>query len=134
LKNPGFAERVSAKLRDAWPKCLVMRLERPAVWGAVILAQQAAAPTQAAAPLLAATTSANEGGQAHADWIQWRPVSASPTEGRHPRSSRFAEMPLAEAIRLMLEEDATIPGKILAESERIEWTVRPVVRAFAEGG
>lgn len=134
LKNPGFAERVSARLRDAWPKCLVMRLERPAVWGAVILAQQAAAPTQAAAPLLAATTSANEGGQAHADWIQWRPVSASPTEGRHPRSSRFAEMPLAEAIRLMLEEDATIPGKILAESERIEWTVRRVVRAFAEGG
>jgi N-acetylmuramic acid 6-phosphate etherase len=43
-------------------------------------------------------------------------------------------MPIAEAIRLMLEEDLTIPGKILAESERIEWTIRRVVKAFAEGG
>jgi N-acetylmuramic acid 6-phosphate etherase len=43
-------------------------------------------------------------------------------------------MPIADAIRLMLEEDLTIPGKILAESERIEWTIRRVVKAFAEGG
>jgi N-acetylmuramic acid 6-phosphate etherase len=43
-------------------------------------------------------------------------------------------MPIADAIRLFLEEDATLPGKILAESERIEWTVHRVVKAFAEGG
>jgi N-acetylmuramic acid 6-phosphate etherase len=65
---------------------------------------------------------------------QWKPVAASPTEGRHPKSTHFSDMPIAEAIRLMLEEDLTIPGKILAESERIEWTIRRVVKAFAEGG
>jgi N-acetylmuramic acid 6-phosphate etherase len=43
-------------------------------------------------------------------------------------------MPLAEAIKLMLSEDATLPGKVLAESAHIEWTVNAVAQAFASGG
>jgi N-acetylmuramic acid 6-phosphate etherase len=34
----------------------------------------------------------------------------------------------------MLAEDATLPGKILAESAHVAWTVEAVTKAFASGG
>jgi N-acetylmuramic acid 6-phosphate etherase len=43
-------------------------------------------------------------------------------------------MPLDQAIQLMLAEDATLPGKILAESAHVAWTVEAVTKAFASGG
>ena len=46
----------------------------------------------------------------------------------------FSELPISDAIALMLDEDAKIPAKILEQSAFIEWTIRRVVRAFAEGG
>jgi N-acetylmuramic acid 6-phosphate etherase len=79
----------------------------------------AATPTPAPAPLATAS---------------WRPVAEAPTEGRNPKSAGFAEMPLAQAIQLMLAEDATLPGKILAESAHLAWTVEAVTKAFASGG
>lgn len=130
LKNPAFAEGVIARIRESWPNCEVTCLVEPSVRGAVEMARN---------PEVATTTlvSVNQP-KASADQVttarSWRPVSASPTELRHPKSTHFAEMPIAGAIRLMLEEDETIPAKILAESEHIEWTVREVVRAFSEGG
>ena len=88
------------------------------------MARRLAGPAPAAAsptPAPAATAS-------------WRPVANAPTEGRNPKSAGFAEMPLAEAIQLMLAEDATLPGKILAESAHVAWTVEAVTKAFASGG
>ena len=73
-------------------------------------------------------------GEPNANFASWRPVSASPTEMRNPKSAHFSEMPISDAIHLMLAEDETIPAKILAESAQIEWTVREVMRAFANGG
>lgn len=127
LKNPAFAEDVIARLLAARPGSVVTRLERPAVWGAVRAAAGIARRD-------AAGSVATQAPRRERDLSPWRPVSASPTEGRHPQSTHLSEMPLADAIRLMLEEDETLPGKILVESERIEWTVRRVVKAFAEGG
>ena len=43
-------------------------------------------------------------------------------------------MPLDDAIKLMLAEDATLPGKVLAESAHLEWTIEAVAKAFASGG
>ncbi len=126
LKNPWFAEEVTAKLLAARPGSEVTRLSRPGTWGAVRLARQpSATPTATTTKAVAADGAAPSA---------WRPVAAAPTEGRNPRSTGFAEMPLPEAIRLMLDEDAALPGKILAESAHIEWTVNEVVRAFASGG
>jgi len=125
LKNPVFCDGVISRIREAWPESEIQRLDRPGAWGAVALARGAGGKTPGS-PLPARATDAVVS--------QWKPVAASPTEGRHPKSTHFSDMPIAEAIRLMLEEDLTIPGKILAESERIEWTIRRVVRAFAEGG
>ncbi|MEQ1850662.1 MAG: N-acetylmuramic acid 6-phosphate etherase, partial [Chthoniobacteraceae bacterium] len=128
LKNPWFADGVMEKIRAARPASEVARLSRPGVWGAVELARKISGDS-ASRP---ASRPARD--DADAKLASWRPVSAAPTEGRNPRSAEFAEMPLADAIRLMLGEDASIPGKILRESEHIEWTVREVARAFAEGG
>lgn len=125
LKNPVFCDGVISRIREAWPESEIQRLDRPGAWGAVALARGAEGkPPGSPLPARATDTVVS----------QWKPVAASPTEGRHPKSTHFSEMPIAEAIRLMLEEDLTIPGKILAESERIEWTIRRVVKAFAEGG
>jgi N-acetylmuramic acid 6-phosphate etherase len=125
LKNPWFADEVTAKILAARPGSEVIRLSRSGTWGAIRLARRlegSAAPQPTTlAPAADATAS-------------WRPVANAPTEGRNPKSVGFAEMPLPQAIRLMLDEDATLPGKILAESAHVAWTVEAVTKAFASGG
>lgn len=123
LKNGWFADEVTAKILAARPGSEVVRLARPGTWGAIALARQAGTPS--ATKTIAAVESKPAG---------WRPVSSAPTEGRNPKSAGLAEMPLAEAIKLMLAEDATLPGKILAESAHLEWTIETVAQAFASGG
>ena len=123
LKNGWFADEVTAKILAARPGSEVVRLARPGTWGAIAMARQAG--TQAEPKTIAAVKSKPSA---------WRPVANAPTEGRNPKSAGFAEMPLADAINLMLSEDATLPGKVLAESAHIEWTVNEVARAFASGG
>jgi N-acetylmuramic acid 6-phosphate etherase len=123
LKNGWFADEVTAKILAARPGSEVVRLARPGTWGAITLARQAG--TQAAPKTIVASEPKQ---------TSWRPVASAPTEGRNSKSAGFAEMPLADAIKLMLSEDATLPGKVLAESAHIEWTVEAVSRAFAAGG
>ena len=129
LKNASFADGVMQKILAARPGSEVALLSRPGVWGAVEMARGISGGARSGQ-----TTQPSTHDNAGAKLTSWRPVAAAPTEGRNPRSVGFAEMPSAEAIRLMLDEDTAIPGKILRESEHIEWTVREVERAFAEGG
>src|SRR5437870_9401177 len=63
-----------------------------------------------------------------------RSLKLSPTERAHPRSRNLDKLPLTKAIRLMLSEDAKIPGKLLKEQRRIEASVQAIVRAFRRGG
>ena len=124
LKNGWFADEVTAKILAARPGSEVVRLARPGTWGAIAMARGAGTqvePKSVATPTEAKSTS-------------WRPVASAPTEGRNPKSTGFAEMPLADAIKLMLSEDATLPGKVLTESAHIEWTVNAVTKAFTSGG
>ena len=130
LKNPEFADGVIRRIHAAWPRSEIARLERPSVWGAVEMARKSGGEN--ARPLSAQRT--KEPAEPEPNPAGWHPVSASPTELPNPKSSHFSELPISEAIGLMLAEDADIPAKILAESAAIEWTVREVVRAFANGG
>jgi N-acetylmuramic acid 6-phosphate etherase len=138
LKNPAFTDDVSHRLLAERPGSIIMPLEKPSVHGAIVLARAvpesdhiAPAPfltsPQRRVPLRPKTDTADAA-------IDWKPVANSPTEHRHPRSMNFSELPISDAIALMLDEDALMPPKILEQSESIEWTVRRVVRAFAEGG
>jgi len=131
LRNSVFCQGVIKRIREAWPAGEITPLARSGAWGAVALARRIARDDQATAAT--APVSARPPGSERG-LPQWKPVANSPTEGRHPKSTRLSTMPIADAIRLFLDEDATIPAKVLAESERIEWTVRRVVKAFASGG
>ncbi len=125
LKNPWFADDVTAKILASRPGSEVIRLSRSGTWGAIRLARRLEGPIASKLQTVTAPAGA---------LASWRPVASAPTEGRNLKSVGFAEMPLPQAIRLMLDEDASLPGKILAESAHIEWTVNEVVRAFAAGG
>ncbi len=58
----------------------------------------------------------------------------SPTEQRNPRSTNLDSMPLDAAIRLMLSEEAAVPGKLLRELRTIEKVIHLIVSAFRSGG
>ena len=130
LKNPEFADGVIGRIRAAWLQGEITKLERPSVWGAVEMARKLGDETTK----LASAQRPKAHGELDQNLLNWRPVSASPTELRNPKSTHFSELPISEAIEMMLAEDETIPAKILRESAAIEWTIREVVRAFAEGG
>ena len=130
LKNPEFADGVTGRIRAAWLQSEITKLERPSVWGAVEMARKLGDETTK----LASAQRPKAHGELDQNLLNWRPVSASPTELRNPKSTHFSELPISEAIEMMLAEDETIPAKILRESAAIEWTIREVVRAFAEGG
>src|SRR5207248_295457 len=58
----------------------------------------------------------------------------SPTEERNPRSANLDRMPLAAAIRLMLEEDSKIPRQLMSEVRRIEQVIKAITEGFTLGG
>ncbi len=124
LKNSEFLNEVTGRLHEQFPNAVFSPLKRPSVWGAVALARMLSADP---------ATAGNEDSVLE-DPSDLKTVAASPTEQRNPRSMNFGEMPIADGIRLMLAEDATIPDAIFAELPAIEWTVKQVVRAFGCGG
>src|ERR1051325_9372859 len=63
-----------------------------------------------------------------------RSTRPSPTEARNPRSRNLDKLPLAQAVRLMLSEEASLPGKLLRHAASIERVVQAIVRAFRRGG
>ena len=58
----------------------------------------------------------------------------SPTESRNPRSTNLDTMPVADAVELMLHEEAKVTVALLAKKTLLARTVRVVTRAFLSGG
>jgi len=58
----------------------------------------------------------------------------SPTERRNPRSLRLDTMSVESAIRLMLIEEQSVPGKLLRQRGKIARIVDAIARAFKGGG
>src|SRR5262249_9760612 len=58
----------------------------------------------------------------------------SVTEQRNPRSMHLDRMPVRDAIKLMLAEEATVPAKLLRERTKIERVVKAIAKAFRTGG
>ena len=152
LKQPGFARAVARNLRKRWPKAVVRLLNREGAWGAVELAREAGAdlhrhpvaqvdrstsgalPTATTDPKGPHSSTRYTVGDLDALFGVGSVLTQSPTEQRNPRSTRLDKLSLAEAIRLLLEEEAKVPGILLAESKKIESAVRWIVRSFHDGG
>jgi N-acetylmuramic acid 6-phosphate etherase len=126
LKQPRFAAQVGWELRKLWPKSAVTPLERESVWGAVELARRLGKSK------VLSLKSKAVGPETVEAVVQ--SAGRSPTEERNPRSMKLDRLPLSKAVRLMLEEDARIPGKLLPERHRIARVVEAVARAFRRGG
>jgi N-acetylmuramic acid 6-phosphate etherase len=68
------------------------------------------------------------------DNLAVRSAKISPTEQRNPRSLHLDKLTAAEAVTLMLSEEAAVPKRLLGERHRIAQVVRAMVRAFRSGG
>jgi N-acetylmuramic acid 6-phosphate etherase len=157
LKQPSFAQMVTRRLGRLRPGAVVKPMPREGAWGAVALARQAwlaqratpasppgggkgqvAVPTAFDAQPVPATSYFDAGQRQAADSEREFPLpqatGLSPTEQRNPRSMDLDKQPLAEAIELMLREDARIPEALLAERAKLERGLRLIIRAFRRGG
>ncbi|MCX7872706.1 MAG: N-acetylmuramic acid 6-phosphate etherase, partial [Verrucomicrobiae bacterium] len=69
-------------------------------------------------------------------WIHHLPVSTelSPTELPNPLSKGLDKMPLEDAVRLFLQEDAKIPDAILPFTNEISRAVEIIADSFKHGG
>jgi N-acetylmuramic acid 6-phosphate etherase len=61
-------------------------------------------------------------------------AAAVPTEERNPASMNLDAMPLPDLLRLINDQDATVPGAVAAVLPQIELAVAAGVRALRSGG
>jgi N-acetylmuramic acid 6-phosphate etherase len=128
LKQPVFMRKVQRLIEEEQPNALFTPLQRESAWGAVELAR-ALAPSEALA--LRANPSPPPDPES---FLPLTKLTLSPTEQRNPRSMRLDKMPLADAIKLMLEEDARIPAAIQKHAGAIEEVIRWIVGSFRSKG
>jgi N-acetylmuramic acid 6-phosphate etherase len=139
LKQPRFARKVERALKQLWRNAIVSPLRRDSVAGAVALARRHFPPPKGtlltgAATALPLVERTREREPRSAPPGNPQSIALSPTEQRHPRSMNLDKLSLRRAIRLMLDEDATIPGALLREQKKIEKGVKLIVRSFRRGG
>jgi N-acetylmuramic acid 6-phosphate etherase len=125
-----FAARFGSWMRRARPGCSVRLLKRESVWGAVDLARES---LEQAEFMPAAKTTSRETHAPQTEDLRATLLS-SPTEQRNPRSMNLHRMPLDQAVRLMLEEEATVAGALLEHRRQLVRAVRLVERGFRAGG
>ncbi len=127
-KQSKFAAQVRRAIRERWAEAKFTKLTRETAWGAVELARSAGAPiSRSARATLAKANPPNES-------LALLKVASSPTELRNPRSMKLDRMSIAEAVELMLSEDAKVPAAIRREQAAIGKLTGLVVRAFKRGG
>ena len=135
LKQPSFAAAVRRCLRKVRLNAAVRLLQHEGAWGALAFARQIWREQGTRGP-------GRPPGQPPPFRISRPPEShlipsashPAPTEQRNLRSMRLDRMRLAQAIRLMLAEEARIPAALRQQEKQLERAVRLVVRAFRKGG
>jgi N-acetylmuramic acid 6-phosphate etherase len=134
-KQAGFARQVQRLIQELWPKAIFIASNRESAWGAVELARRLAERGASRT-----TVKMSDGKKQPAPPTEpeenrlLRSLVLSPTETRNPRSMGLDRMSLSEAIKLMLDEDARIPGAIRKHSHEIEEVIGWIVEAFRKGG
>jgi N-acetylmuramic acid 6-phosphate etherase len=145
LKRPRFRAQVARQLRRLCPGAAVVPLPREAAWGGITQARRMVEAGAGFAKAAAARGHRPEAGGRKAaggghgperaeGGAQVSSAGLSPTEERNPRSLKLDRLPLAQAVSLMLTEEATVPRKLLRERRRLARAVRAIVRAFQRGG
>jgi N-acetylmuramic acid 6-phosphate etherase len=130
LRQRGFSRQLARRLKKRWPRARITPLPRESAWGAVVLSGEALRGTKP-----------RPGGQrdrrpAKAESFARIPDSPkqSPTEERNPRSRHLDQLPLEQAISLMIDEDGAIPKALRDQRVPLAKLIRAVVRSFRCGG
>ncbi|MCD6052035.1 MAG: uncharacterized protein K0Q55_3453 [Verrucomicrobia bacterium] len=131
IKQPKFAAKVGKLIQASWPKAVILKQTRGGVFGAVELAKRLVSPDKASASF--AKKSSTRKIKAPLSPIP-KSSALSPTEQRNPLSTKLDELPIVEAVELMLSEDAKLPAAILPEKEKIAQVVAWTAKAFKRGG
>ncbi len=134
LKQRGFARGIIRRNKKARPESTFTFLEDDGVWGAVALARRLVGNRGLDAGSALALTDGAEADGFKGLANDTAALALSPTERRHPRSRRLDKLPVGQAIKLMLSEDARLPAAILREKKKIEQAVNLVVASFKRGG
>jgi N-acetylmuramic acid 6-phosphate etherase len=141
LKQPRFASLVGSELNRLWPANVLTRVKRQSVWGAVELAKRFFNNhfEQSATEHRVKTRSPRKDrvrALASTEGVVPKVVSSRlpPTEMRNRRSMHFDKLSIDASVKLMLSEDATISGKLMAERGSIQKAVKLIVRSFRRHG
>ncbi len=120
LRNqPSFAKSVRDEIKAHWPKAKVRTQNTEGVWGAIELARDLEVP-----PVFKHTPNKHD---------TFNGVLAD-TEERHPRSMGLDKLPLTEAVKLMLSEEAKGVKAVQKETKIISRLVRQAAKALGDGG
>lgn len=134
VKQPRFVRQIARLIRRDWKQATIAPLRRESAWGAVQMARQAWSVSLETS----AQSKFDKVSQSISSDTSPLPVNAtpplSPTEQRNPKSMNLDRLTIAQAVRLMLDEDSDLPSSILAEAAGIEKTVEMITRAFKQGG
>ena len=119
LQQPSFVRETAAAIRKRWPEAKVVTLKREGAWGAVTLCEGLAREKRT-------------GREKRVKAKEILPLA--PTEKRNPRSKNLDQMPLIEAVELMLSEESRGVKVVWGEAQKIARVAGWVARAFKEGG
>jgi N-acetylmuramic acid 6-phosphate etherase len=133
LKNASFARDIAKCLRAKYPQAIITPVRGASSWGAVALAK-AFAQGKASSPAKLVTQPAIPGLPLDHPAFDKALLRSSPTEQRSTRSLKLDTMPLAQAVDLMLDDDAGITQALHGERARIVWVIKKIIAAFQQGG
>jgi N-acetylmuramic acid 6-phosphate etherase len=126
-QHPGFYGRCLRRaIMQQWPKAQFAKLLQEGAWGAAWLARQTVASSS---PHRAPNWPAPALIPADANDLQ-----VALTEQRNPRSMNLDRLPIAQAVKLMLDEERKANRALLAKSDLLSQAIRIVARAMKKGG
>lgn len=132
LKQPKFAQQVTAAIRKRWRGAMVAPLRRESAYGALALAKRAFPAGTVPSPVVTKPKTARPTPANPLNNIA--SIALSPTEQRNPRSMSLDILSLDDAVDLMLREDRYVTSALLADRAKIRKGVELVIRSFKQGG
>jgi N-acetylmuramic acid 6-phosphate etherase len=148
LKQPRFSKLLARNIKRLWPQARVSLLNAEGALGAARLAQQEWAKHRGSMPeardisasVTVAGNTARADGEVHpldpyeGNVLVPAATAMSPTERRNPDSRNLDKLPLVQAVRLMLREEARVPSVLRQHEKDVARCIQLIARAFRQGG
>jgi len=139
LKQPSFALQVKRLIQSRWSRAVVETLDREGAWGAIHKGRKQSErhgchPPAEDVEAVGRSSPSPQPSAAKADDLLPQPTDVSPTERRNPRSAHLDRMSIAQAVRLMIEEEQCVRAALLKSRHQIARAIRLIVAGMRGGG